>query len=162
VDRLDFLGVMDWFLTEGVPDLSDTNDQALATELQTWRGLHGDLVCEYGEDALTLNVYLQHMDLAPKTPRAGPNSVRCMTVHGAKGLEFKHVYLIGMAQDLFPSFQALRKGPASREVEEERRNCFVAITRVQETLTLTLASEYYGYAKIPSQFISEMGIAVAQ
>jgi len=158
VDRLEFPGVVDWFLTEGARALADADDQALATELQTWSELHGELVREHGEDALTLNVYLQDMDLAPKAPRAGPSAIRCMTVHGAKGLEFKHVYLIGMAQEVFPSFQALRKGPASREVEEERRNCFVAITRVQETLTLTRARQYYGYTKGASQFIAEMGI----
>ena len=81
-----------------------------------------------------------------------------MTVHGSKGLEFKHVYLVGMAQEVFPSFQALKKGPYSREMEEERRNCFVAITRVQETLTLTRAGQYNGWSKQPSQFVGEMGI----
>ena len=44
-----------------------------------------------------------------------------MTVHGSKGLEFKHVYVIGMAK-VFPSFKALRKGSNSRELEEERRD----------------------------------------
>lgn len=158
VERLEFPGVVDWFLAEGARTRMEAEDQALTTELETWRALHEELVQEFGEDALTLNVYLQRMDLAPKAPRPGPNAIRCMTVHGAKGLEFKHVYLIGMAQDVFPSFQALRKGPNSREVEEERRNCFVAITRVQETLTLTHARQYYGYAKDRSQFIAEMGL----
>ena len=63
-----------------------------------------------------------------------------------------------MAQEVLPSFQALRKGPQSRELEEERRNCFVAITRVERTLTLTRAQHYYGYRKAPSQFLGEMGI----
>ena len=81
-----------------------------------------------------------------------------MTVHGSKGLGFKHVYLIGMAQEVFPAFQALRKGSQSRELEEERRNCFVAITRVEQTLTLTRAERYYGYRKKPSQYLGEMGI----
>ena len=44
------------------------------------------------------------------------------------------------------------------EMEEERRNCFVAITRVQETLTLTHAQQYFGYVKERSQFLDEMGI----
>ena len=96
-------------------------------------------------------------DLASKAPRPRPETVRCMTVHGSNGLEFKHVYLIGMAQEVFPSFQALRKGVRSREVEEERRNCFVAITRAERTLTLTRAERYYGYSKAPSQFLDEMG-----
>ena len=46
----------------------------------------------------------------------------------------------------------------SRELEEERRNCFVAITRVERTLTLTRAQRYHGYPKPPSQFLAEMGI----
>lgn len=158
VDRLEFPDIVEWFLSEGSQVLADPDDQALSIELQTWRGLHDELVREHGEAALTLNAYLQHMDLAPKSPRPGPAAVRCMTVHGAKGLEFQHVYLLGMAQEVFPSFQALRKGPQSREVEEERRNCFVAVTRVQETLTLTRARQYYGYTKPASQFLSEMGI----
>ena len=107
---------------------------------------------------VTLNVYLQQMDLASKAPVPKPGAVRCMTVHGAKGLEFRHVYLIGMAQEVFPSFQALRKGAHSRELEEERRNCFAAITRAERTLTLTRAERYYGYPKPPSQFLAEMGI----
>ena len=63
-----------------------------------------------------------------------------------------------MAQDIFPSYKALAKGLKSKEVEEERRSCFVAITRAHETLTLTRAREYYGYRKDPSQFINEMGL----
>lgn len=81
-----------------------------------------------------------------------------MTVHGAKGLEFRHVYLIGMVQGGFLSFQVLGKRARSRELEEERRNCFVAVTRVERTLTLTRAEQYYGYLKGPSQFLAEMGI----
>ena len=139
VDRLEFPDVVDWFLTEGAQSLGDADDQALASELDTWSELHDELVRELGEESLTLNVYLQRMDLAPKTPRPGPNAVRCMTVHGAKGLEFKHVYLIGMAQEVFPSFQALRRDLPAANSKRSRRNCFVAITRVQETLTLTHA-----------------------
>ena len=98
------------------------------------------------------------LDMASKNTRPGSNSLRCMTVHGAKGLEFKNVYLIGMAQEVFPSFQSLRKGPQSRQLEEERRNCFVAITRAEETLTITRSQRYCGYDKRPSQFLREMGI----
>lgn len=158
LDRLDFPGVVDWFLAEGVGAWKVDADQELTEELATWQDLHGELVREYGHDHLTLNVYLQGMDLAPKTARPSPNAIRCMTVHGSKGLEFKHVYVIGMAREVFPSFQALRKGSNSPELEEERRNCFVAITRVQETLTLTRARQYYGYSKAPSQFLSDMEI----
>jgi hypothetical protein len=76
------------------------------------------------------------MDLTPKVAPRPPGSIPCYTVHGAKGLEFDHVYLIGMAQEVFPSFQALKSPRRERAMEEERRSCFVAITRAQETLTI--------------------------
>ncbi|MCP4699453.1 MAG: ATP-dependent helicase [Gammaproteobacteria bacterium] len=154
VDRLDFPGIVDWFFSEDIKPWSD-DERALMDEMKTWREIHADIVREHGD--VTLNVYLQQMDLAPKTVRPSANAVRCLTVHGAKGLEFKHVYLIGMAQEIFPSFHALKKGPDSRELEEERRICFVAITRVQDTLTLTRARQYNDRSKNPSQFLAEMG-----
>ena len=169
VDSHAFPAIVDWFLEQGwkswnenedrggTGDQRSEDDRELADELDTWRELHDDMLREYGPGGLTLNVYLQQMDLISKAPRPKPDAVRCMTVHGSKGLEFKHVYLIGMAQEVFPSFQALRKGARSREVEEERRNCFVAITRAERTLTLTRAQRYYGYSKEPSQFLGEMG-----
>ena len=98
------------------------------------------------------------MDLASKAPVPRPGAVRCMTVHATKGLEFRHVYLMGMAQEVFPSFQTFRKGERTRGLEEERRNCFVAVTRAERTLTLTRAERYHGYPKAPSQFLAEMGI----
>ena len=150
--------VVDWFLNQGWKSWSENDDRDLIEEVETWRVLHGELVHGYSQGDLTLNAYLQQMDLSSKTPRPGPDDIPCMTVHGSKGLEFKHVYLIGMAQEVFPAFQALRKGPQSKELEEERRNCFVAITRVQETLTITRSQEYYRYPKEPSQFLTEMGI----
>ena len=81
-------------------------------------------------------------------------------LHGSKGLEFKHVFLVGMAEGVFPSFQAVKRGDQSREMEEERRSCFVAITRVQETLTLSWARRYNGYERGPSRFLREMGFSV--
>ena len=154
VDSLAFLEIIDWFLKQGCKK----NDPDVAEEVTTWQNLHNEIVREYNHGSLTLNAYLQQMDLTSKTPRPGPNAVRCMTMHGAKGLEFKHVYLIGMAQEVLPSFYALQNGEMSKEVEEERRNCFVAITRAEETLTLTRSARYYGYLKGPSQFLAEMGI----
>ena len=158
VDSLAFPKVVEWFLDDDGNSWGEDGDQELAEEMKTWRTLHNELVGEYGRGNLTLNVYLQQMDLVAKTPRPGADAVRCMTVHGSKGLGFKHVYLIGMAQEVFPSFQAVRKRESSKEMEEERRNCFVAITRVEETLTITRSQRYYGYSKVPSQFLAEMGI----
>lgn len=158
VDSLAFPAIVDWFLGDGWKSWREDGDDAIVEEVKMWKALHDELAGEYGPGNLTLNAYLQRMDLAPKTSRPGPDAVRCMTVHGSKGLEFKHVYLIGMAQEVFPSFQAVRKGERSKEMEEERRNCFVAITRVEETLTVTRSRRYYGYHKEPSRFLAEMGI----
>ena len=55
------------------------------------------------------------------------------TIHGAKGQEFETVYLIGMAEEILPSWHSLKKGNGSAALEEERRGCFVAVTRVPES-----------------------------
>jgi DNA helicase II / ATP-dependent DNA helicase PcrA len=68
------------------------------------------------------------------------------------------VYVIGMAEDIIPSFQSIKKGNENPEMEEERRNCFVAITRTKEQLTLSTARSYKGWQKKPSRFLQEMGI----
>lgn len=88
----------------------------------------------------------------------GPNAVTLMTIHSAKGKEFDHVYVIGLAEDVLPSFQSIKAGENSAEMEEERRNCFVAITRAREWLCLSYADRYRGWAKQPSRFLGEMGL----
>ena len=158
VDGLKFPEIVDWFLEDGWRSWGDDDlVEPSEEEVETWRALHREIVREYGP-GLTLNTYLQRLDLSSKAPPPAPNAVQCITVHRSKGLEFKHVYLIGMAQEVFPSYRALQQGPKSKEVEEERRSCFVAITRVRETLTLTRAREYFGYGKRASQFLGEMGV----
>jgi DNA helicase-2/ATP-dependent DNA helicase PcrA len=58
-----------------------------------------------------------------------------------------------------PSFQSKQKGDTSPEMEEERRNCFVAITRAKESLVLSRAERYRGWVKAPSPFLVEMGLS---
>ena len=158
IDSLAFPAVVDAFLDQGWKEWSTNGDAAITKEeVDTWRTLHHEITGEHGS-GITLHDYLPQLDLASKEPRPGKDAVRCMTVHRAKGLEFKHVYLIGLAQEVLPSFQALRRGLFSTAVEEERRNCFVAVTRASETLTLIRARHYYGYRKPPSQFLTEMGL----
>ena len=158
VDSLGFPAVVDAFLAGRWKEWCSGGDcEITKEEIDTWRTLHDEIMGEHGT-GITLHVYLLQLDLASKERRASKDAVRCMTVHRAKGLEFKHVYLIGLAQEVLPSFQALRRGLHSAAVEEERRNCFVAVTRASETLTLTRARQYYGYPKRPSQFLVEMGL----
>ncbi len=158
VDGLNFPEIVDYFLENGWRSWIEGDPSALEEkEVKTWRALHREIVAERGA-GLSLNTYLRRLDSSSKLPAPSTNAVQCVTVHRAKGLEFDHVYLIGMAQEVFPSYRALQRGPRSREVQEERRSCFVAITRARETLTLTRARKYNGYSKKASQFLVEMGL----
>ena len=84
-------------------------------------------------------------------------SVTLMTMHSAKGLEFDVVFLVGMEEGLFPSKKSIEE---DEEVEEERRLCYVGITRAKEMLYITNASKRTLYGRteyaIPSRFISEI------
>ena len=157
VDRIAFVELLEWFWTQKWLD-----DEVETEEMKTWQDLHGALLREHSLENVTLHLYLQEMDLKSKAAARLPRSVPCLTVHGAKGLEFKHVFLIGMADEVFPSYQAVKKGADSPEIEEERRNCFVAITRVEETLNISWARTYNGYRKKPSRFLEEMGFTLSK
>lgn len=157
-----FLSFVDWFIDAGwgswKGEADGGGDTAVADEVEAWAELHRCILDEHGRENVNLNLYIQYADMHSKATPHGGQAVRCMTIHGAKGLEFRHVYLIGMAEDVCPSYFARQNGSHSKEMEEERRNCFVAITRAQETLTLTWARTYNGWSKQPSRFLREMGL----
>ncbi len=126
-------------------------------ERSVWRELMREIIQSLGSE-LSLEAFLQEIQMHSKEPRPKPNTVTLMTIHGAKGKEFEHVYLIGLVEGELPSFQSKQKGDDSPEMEEERRNCFVAITRTSKTLTLSYAERYRGRSKEPSRFLFEMGL----
>lgn len=130
-----------------------------ANDKRAWALLHKEIIQTLGA-SVPLEAFLHELDLRSKEPPPQGNTVTLMTIHGSKGKEFNHIYLMGLAEDQLPSYQAKKRGPQSVEMEEERRNCFVAITRARETLTLTYAQTYQGYSKEPSRFLSEMGLQV--
>lgn len=152
VDKLMFMDLIDWFLSQ-----SRIDDALEKEEFATWAELHGAFMREHAPENITLNLYLQEMDLKSKAAPRQLGAIPCLTVHGSKGMEFRHVFLVGMADEIFPSYQAIKKGADSKEIEEERRNCFVAITRVERTLRISWSNNYYGWGKRPSRFIEEMG-----
>jgi len=84
------------------------------------------------------------------------DSVVLMTLHSAKGLEFPHVFLCGMEEGLFPS----QRSQSDDEIEEERRLCYVGITRAKKALTLSYASRRNVYGTsgytMPSRFLEEI------
>lgn len=122
-----------------------------------WTELSHEILQSLGQD-ITLEAFLQELQMHSKEPTPKQNTVILMTIHNAKGKEFDHVYIIGLVEDELPSFQSIKKGANSPEMEEERRNCFVAITRTIKTLTLSYANQYRGWNKKPSRFLYEMGL----
>ncbi|MGR9115605.1 MAG: DNA helicase II [Gammaproteobacteria bacterium] len=106
-----------------------------------------------------LDMFLAHAALEAGEMQGGDyeDCVQLMTLHSAKGLEFKQVFLVGMEEGLFPSQQSVED---AGRLEEERRLCYVGMTRAMEHLTLTYAESrrLYGretYPK-PSRFLREI------
>ena len=93
----------------------------------------------------------------------GDDAVVMMTMHSAKGLEFPHVFLVGFEDGLFPGMRAIGD---YEEMEEERRLCYVAITRAKETLTISYAKQRMLYgrtnAALASRFLKEIPESVVQ
>jgi ATP-dependent DNA helicase Rep len=84
------------------------------------------------------------------------DSVQLMTMHAAKGLEFPHVFIIGMEENLLPHRNSIEDG----NIEEERRLAYVGITRARQTLTMTMAAKRKQFGETidcePSRFIEEL------
>lgn len=116
---------------------------------------------QYGEDSedFSLPGFLASASLASDLDNLdeGESAVSLMTLHSAKGLEFPVVFLVGMEAGLFPNFRS-QNDP--RALEEERRLCYVGITRAQEQLFLThaLSRRLWGSIQTasPSQFLDEL------
>ena len=83
---------------------------------------------------------------------SGSNAVQLMTIHAAKGLEFEHVYLVGLEENVLPGFYALRSSDPE-ELEEERRLLYVGMTRAGAALTLTRVESRGGFEQAPSRFL---------
>jgi DNA helicase II / ATP-dependent DNA helicase PcrA len=139
-----------------IPQQEDATSD-VSEDLAAWKELTRSIGQSIGRDA-PLEQFLQELSLRSKEPPITGQTVTLMTIHGAKGKEFDHVYVAGLAEDVLPSFQAIKEGEASAEMEEERRNCFVAITRAREWLCLSYADSYRNWKKAPSRFLAEMGL----
>ena len=97
-------------------------------------------VCKEHDEPVTLSGFLEEVALVADIDNLDENSdyVVLMTLHSAKGLEFPRVYLAGMEDGLFPSYMTVTADDPD-ELEEERRLCYVGITRAQSELTMTCA-----------------------
>ena len=117
--------------------------------------------CEDRGEKATLSGFLEEVALVADIDSLEEDQdyVVLMTLHSAKGLEFPHVYLAGMEDGLFPSYMTIT-GDDPEELEEERRLCYVGITRAEQQLTLTCARKRMvrgetQYNRI-SRFVSEI------
>jgi len=120
-----------------------------------------DDVLEPGETVVDKSMakYLQNIALITDADQDGDSTdvVTLMSVHSAKGLEFKSIFVVGLEENLFPSYMSLAD---PNQLDEERRLFYVAITRAEEFLTLTYANSRYQYGQMrfndPSRFIEEI------
>ena len=85
------------------------DDSDLDEDMTVWSELSRDIAAHIGKNA-PLDQFLQELQLRSKEPLPKPQTVSLMTIHAAKGREFDFVYVIGLAEDIMPSFQSKRKG----------------------------------------------------
>ena len=124
-------------------------------DLLTWLGR----MCKQSEEELTLGELINKITLLDRLDRSdegNENCVRLMTFHAAKGLEFPHVFMVGMEENLLPH----RASVESDDIEEERRLAYVGITRAQKTLAFSYALKRRRAGEWescePSRFLSEL------
>ena len=152
------VGVFDRWLADGaVHDGKPESLSALRSDRAAWHVLSLEVGRAIGVPS-DPEQFLRELDLRSKEAPVIPDSVALMTIHGAKGNEFKHVYLAALAEDVLPSYRSKKRGDDSPEFEEERRSCYVAVTRCKQTLTLSYAERYSGRKRTASRFLKEMGL----
>lgn len=147
---LTVLGYRD-YISDGSPQAEDNLENL------------GSLVSD-AQNFTALSDFLEEVSLMSSVDsQTGDDKVVLMTLHAAKGLEFPVVFMVGMEEGILPHSRVFESGPA--ELEEERRLCYVGMTRAREELHLSYAYsrlQYGNRAYNPvSRFINDMGNAVA-
>ena len=103
-------------------------------------------------------IALNARDKEENTGDRNSNSIVLMTMHSAKGLEFPQVYMVGMEEGLFPHHRSIKEDGAA--IDEERRLCYVGVTRAQDRLSLSMALTRMKWGKPrethPSRFLFEL------
>lgn len=133
------------------------NVQELLNSIKEWTESPSNEDGELGDKSL--GSYLQQITLITDADNDNNNedTVKLMTVHAAKGLEFDCVFVVGLEETLFPSGMSIN---TREELEEERRLFYVAVTRAKKHLWLSYANSRYRFGQLvqndPSRFIDEM------
>ena len=127
--------------------------------LEEFKSITKNYEDEFGE--ISLDDFLNEISLASDVTEHtdGTNKISLMTVHAVKGLEFDYVFVIGMEEGIFPHYNSINEG-TNDAIEEERRLCYVAITRAKKELWIINCKKRLLYGQTncnpPSRFISEI------
>ena len=140
-------------LLNGVQEFCEAEDQFEEMENGELR-IENELPHPDNSQLKTLDQFLQQVLLLTSEDKGedkDADKVSMMTIHSAKGLEFPYVYVVGMEENLFPSFMSIS---SRQELEEERRLFYVAITRAERQVTLSYAITRYQYGNSSCQELS--------
>ena len=152
------VGIVNLLKNEGTPEAISRieNIEELINAVQDFIEGQKEIV----DSSCSLSEFLEDVALITDLDKEVDNTkpkVSLMTIHLAKGLEFSHVYIVGLEEDLFPS--ALSSTTRS-DLEEERRLFYVALTRAMKKVTISYSKTRYRWGKLndcePSRFISEI------
>lgn len=144
---------------EELEKLEEDKAQAKQENLEEFQNKAADYYANHDEAALT--DFLEEVALVADIDNmdSEADSLTLMTLHSAKGLEFPVVYMTGMEEGLFPSYMSMNNGDPG-DIEEERRLCYVGITRAMQQLTLTAAKQRMVHGNIQysaiSRFVKEL------
>lgn len=157
VEIIDKSGIKGVLYSNGSPE--DVARQQNVEELLSALKDFVDNKEEEGQEDFYISDFLQTISLISTIDdnNNDDNTVSLMTIHSAKGLEFSTVFIVGVEENIIPN---IRMSSSLREIEEERRLMYVAITRAQMHCIITYAKSRYRYGKMefcrPSRFISEI------
>ena len=163
-ETLTLTEMVDLVLTDSGMKKEYTEDKSLESEirlenLEEFKSITKNYEEEYGVISLTdfLNEVAIVSDISEH--QESTNKVSLMTIHAVKGLEFDNVFITGMEEGIFPHYNSINEG-TSAAIEEERRLCYVAITRAKKNLWMLNAKKrmLFGNTQInmPSRFMDEI------
>ena len=138
--------------------IRELGDEERLDNLSEFKRIANEFENGFGED-VSLETFLQQIAIMSAEDSEKPcESVKLMTIHASKGLEFPVVFILGFSEGIFPSSKTIEERK-KLGLEEERRLCYVAITRAKEILYLmdSEGQSQQGIKKLPSRFLYEIG-----
>jgi len=132
----------------------DSDDPDFQDDILVWERVYQSL--EGTMDFSSMDTLLEKLDHYQQDLFPKDGSVSLATIRSMKGFEYETIYLMGLAEEILPSWSSIQY-EHSRLLDEERRACFLAITQTKKRVTLSRADHYHGDQKSPSRFLEEMG-----